>query len=235
MPSPPCYVLRAMTERPILFSGPMVRALLEGRKTQTRRVVTWQPPEWVGEIATGRYHPTKTDRDGEEYPGSEIFGAYDDQGEWGCRCPWAPGDLLYVRETFVDGVVPKYRADYPDDQTEIIVGNNEHLPVWGVAWKPSIHMPKAAARIWLRVTDVRVERLQEITDEDAIAEGVTEFGGQFKGAYHAGDHMSGVSARECFARLWDSLNAKRGYGWDVNPWVWAITFSRATRTEEPEK
>ena len=100
-----------MRERPILFSGPMVRALIEGRKTQTRRIVKPQPHEDCSAIEVGRYHPTVIDRHGDEQPGAEIFGAYSLDGDWGAKCPYgAPGDRLWVKETFATTPDTFYRA-----------------------------------------------------------------------------------------------------------------------------
>ena len=247
-----------MSEKPILFSGLMVRAILDGRKTQTRRVVKIQPPEDVGEIVTGRYHPVIIDRDGVEQPGRETFGAYDYDGQWGCRCPWESGDLLYVRETWGtkrmvsltqrrapwDEVV--YRAGRQVRASKDAPPGNFDTQTWPLSWsedkpddrwRPSIHMPKWAARIWLRVTDVRVERLQEITEMDAKAEGFEDTevvghstaGRPFGDGFTMGPLTEWTSASGNFARLWEALNAKRGYGWDANPWVWVVSFERSSK------
>ena len=230
-----------MSEKPILFSGLMVRAILDGRKTQTRRVVKIQPPEDVGEIVTGRYHPVIIDRDGVEQPGRETFGAYDYDGRWGCRCPWEPGDLLYVRETW--SPVPWSDGNGNDTTKVLYRATDPHGGNWrpkeGDRWRPSIHMPKWAARTWLRVTDVRVERLQEITEADAKREGFADtetVDRSLEGKRLTADLTFGAmtvwaSASGNFETLWDALNAKRGYGWDVNPWVWVVTFER---TEAPQ-
>jgi hypothetical protein len=188
-----------MKEYPILFSGPMVRAILDGRKTQTRRVLNPQPdfaaqPHFQhgrGHAGTGWYCSET------EYP---------DEGSQFYRCPHGiPGDRLWVRETWTKNVAGFfYRADFPLAD-----------PTWGpVFWKPSIHMPRAASRITLELTEVRVQRVQEISEADVLAEGVT-------GVWKQGDHGY------LFSKLWDSINADRGYGWNVNPWVWALTFKRA--------
>lgn len=177
-----------MKERPILFSAPMVRALLDGRKTQTRRVVKPQP------TAT-REEAIRTYGKG----GTFILEA----GFFGVRCPYGQlGDRLWVRETWgACAGSPVYRAD-----------DNATCPDGG-RWKPSIHMPRWASRITLEVTGVRVERLQDISEEDAIAEGVPE---------QRGDPWA-------FQCLWDSINgARERCSWAANPWVWAITFSRRT-------
>jgi len=175
-------------ERPVLFSGPMVRAILEGRKSQTRRVVKPQPPHGIKSV----YAPITRD------PGNWQGVASDDLIGWYGRCPYGiPGDRLWVRETFQRARGGfQYRADGITTPR---------------AWKPSIFMPRTASRITLEVTGVRVERLQDISEKDARAEG--------------------VDAAPCFCipyrRLWDSLNAKRGFGWEKNPWVWCISFSKA--------
>lgn len=180
-----------MKERPILFSGPMVRAILAGRKTMTRRVMKPQPDyELVRPVVdrkTGEVH------------------AYCDPEPTGLKCPYGvPGDRLWVRECWgpCEGGVC-YRADegpkvVPDDGR----------------WHPSIHMPRWASRITLEVTDVRVERVQDITPAACASEGfdfvVTD----------------GLMPRGQFAKLWDALNSKRGFGWEANPWVWVVDFRR---------
>lgn len=201
-----------MHEHPILMSGPMVCAILEGRKTQTRRVMRPRPHECEGEWFwnNGRF----------------VYGL-PNQGElctvalgiWGA-CPYgAPGDLLWCRETWaMGGNGPFYKATDSDGTVHI-------------AWKPSIHMPRWASRLTLRITDVRVQRVQEITEEDAKAEGVDEWipcraitG--LKGIRFGEGASRKATCLEHFAYLWDSINARRGYSWDSNPWVWAITFER---------
>ncbi len=180
-----------MTERPIIFSTPMVVAILAGRKAQTRRVIVPQPERRLEKTAgalTWRY----TDREGID-PKSPHF-----------RAPCQVGDTLWVRETFSlspDG--PIYRASGSD------AGMLE--PGDRIVWRPSIHMPRWAARLFLRVTDVRVERLQDISEADAIAEGRS---------------LTRDDPRGYFPETWDSLNARRGYGWDANPWLWVISFER---------
>ena len=189
---------------PILFNTEMVRALQVDMKTATRRVIKPQPP------IDFRYPQADdfkscwwwTDKDGD-----------DDMMRWwpsyenGLIPPYEPGDILYVRETWAESAEGyAYKADFDGAEG------------WG--WRPSIHMPKEAARIFLRVTDVRVERLQEITEDGVIAEGVKPSGGNF--------------ALDDFEPLWDSTikPADRAlYGWDANPWVWIIEFER---TDKPE-
>lgn len=168
-----------MAERPILFSGPMVRALLDGTKTQTRRVAR---------------------------PKRSIEPMTDE-------CPYgAPGDRLWVRETFAiyanGSVVYRASAEGLDPRSEQVLC---------ARWLPSIHMPRAASRLTLEITDVRVERLQKISEADAEAEGVA-----FMRKHPDIDET--LTASQLYAALWDSINEKRGYGWDANPWVWVVSF-----------
>ncbi len=239
-----------MKERPILFSGPMVRAILDGRKTQTRRVMKNQPPDDVAPISVSRYHPTIVDRNGDEAPGDEIFGAYSDDGEWGCKSPFGePGDRLWVRETHevrrigtetFEGGRPArryagiaYQAD--DGRAEVDIDLNTFQALDAKesrGWSPSIHMPRWASRITLEITGVRVERLKAISEDDAIAEGID--GPMCSAAVGRAPsrHELLPAAVHGYAHLWDGLNAARGYGWDANPWAWVVQFRRI---DGPEK
>jgi len=201
-------------EHPIIFNGPMVRAILAGRKTQTRRVMKPQPdPD--GKVDVGEIGSTR----GFAYV----------RGSRGGRCtkipcPYGqPGDRLWVRETWAltdqagyheADAWPVYRADDPDWET-----------MEGWRWRPSIHMPRWASRITLEITDVHVERLQDISAGDAAAEGVD-------GVVSVAITHDPVPSRNAFRVLWDSINAKRGYGWDANPWVWVIEF-RVLHSQQP--
>ena len=211
-----------MKEHPIIFNGEMVKAILGGCKTVTRRIVKPQPTtdNWPAKITCGLYAPTKIDRCGDEYPGTDVYGFANENEGW--VCPYGvPGDRLWVREAF--SVVPLksgkmgpiYRADGDDEFDRIEVG-------WQFMekWRPSIHMPRWASRITLEVVSVRVERVQDIDEMDATHEGIEK-------------HI-GIHARHDFSILWDSINAKRGSGWDVNPWVWAIEFKRLAERERKE-
>jgi hypothetical protein len=213
-----------MTERPILFSAPMVRAILAGQKAQTRRVMTKQPHDDTT-VHVERFHQTVVDRHGDEQPGPETFGAWWDDGETGLKCPFgAPGNRLWVRESHwffqdehdpVTGYTPpvlttedvEYRADGE---------STRH------GWRPSIHMPRWASRITLEITEVRVERLQAISEADAKAEGAP--------GYEEGvdppppEDGCKWSYRSSFMRLWESINGAES--WAANPWVWVITFKR---------
>lgn len=183
-----------MKERPIIFSAPMVRALLDSTKTQTRRVVKCHVEDYDGALIT-----------------------------W-ASCPYGqPGDRLWVRETFTDllgtGIEhrpipsgPLQRYVYAAD---IKPGSNsdEARKEFGIKWKPSIFMPRAASRITLELTAVRAERLQDISDADALAEGVDR----------TNTSISGY-AKERYRRLWESINGPDS--WAQNPWVWVIEFKR---------
>jgi hypothetical protein len=191
-------------ERPVLFSAPMIRALLDGRKTQTRRIVKPQPVYGsIEHLGTGWYwQPGKARWSN---PASDA----DCAAGMIPRCPHGvPGDRLWVKETFgpcAGGIV--YRAEggaaCPD----------------GGRWKPSIFMPRWASRITLELTGVRVERLQAITEEDARAEGVEP------APFCKAGRRSELGHVEAFEDLWDSINVDRA-PWSSNPFVWVIEFKR---------
>ena len=187
-----------MTERGMIFNGEMVRAILGGRKTQTRRPVKF---------------PVIDKNMGCELAGNELAGELAAGNYW--NSPFGkPGDRIWVRETFGDcGVRLAYRAD-TDDGAKCKVER----------WTPSIHMPRWASRILLEITDVRVERLKSISEEDACAEGVEFDCMHCDGPFGGCDCTQPDSAGEAFATIWKSI-----YGadsWQANPWVWAITFRR---------
>lgn len=213
-----------MKTRPILFKAPMVRALLAGRKTQTRRVVKLRG---FGPSPTKVYDWEFIDERGPWTMFSSISTARLLE-----KCPHGgPGDTLWVRETHA--LLPEqlviYKADGPADE-------DAH---W--TWRPSIHMPRWASRITLRVTDVRVERLQDITEEEAKAEGVESaamvVNGSSEGTryrdYLSRTEMSRADVAEWFVSpvdsyrsLWDSINGPGA--WDANPWVWRVGFEKVT-------
>lgn len=215
-----------MAERPILFSSPMVRAILDGRKSQTRRVVKPQPSDEFSpssRLVVG-YYPTKVDRHGEEYPGNIVYGVADDSE--GYVCPYGvPGDRLWVRERFMHYANVLHADDTRTPHIKFRDGSyfdgqrlpNARIPSrddW-TRWRPSIHMPRWASRLTLEVVSVRVERLNDISEADARAEG------------YCGDGVSRheSEARNWFAGLWDSINAKR-HPWASNPWVFVVEFKR---------
>ncbi|EKA44661.1 hypothetical protein [Pseudomonas aeruginosa] len=200
-------------ERPILFNDQMVRAILEGRKTVTRRVVTPQP-DFLGSMVDP-YTPFKTLDAGLH---ARITYPY---GE--------PGDRLWVRETWGlqvrsygggAGEFIVYRATNPD----AIYCKSSEGREYPVKWKPSIHMRRHSSRILLEITAVRVERLQDISEEQAKAEGVRDAG---EGSFDVEDskHFA-ADPRESFASLWSSINGESS--WDANPWVWVVEFKRVT-------
>ena len=198
--------------KPIIFSTPMVQAILAGRKTQTRRAIKPQP-SW-GRVITEQ----------------EAF----NRKRW-LTAPYRSGAKLYVKETWAnisdwadvdpevgvfDGYI--YKADW-EDGTE------------APKWRPSVHMPRGAARVFLRVTGVRVGRVQDITPGDCLDEGVMNEtcyncllqAGKCRPQRDVDIFCGGDDAIiDKYAELWGSLNAKRGYGWDANPWVWVIEFER---------
>lgn len=205
--------------KPILFSTEMVKAILDGRKTQTRRIVKPQPTpsmDWVGRLID------TTCRENRKNVGKLHWS--DKKEHIFAKDYCQVGDILWVRETwqFMPDGDKKFRVCYAADgefkDCKRPENWNPYLYNYE-RWRPSIHMPFEAARIFLKVTDVRVEKLNCITEEDAIKEGVISGQGQKR-----------WTARSAFMDLWDSINFKRGYGWDSNPWVWVISFERTENT-----
>lgn len=244
-----------MEIKPILFNTEMVRANLDGRKSCTRRIVKPQPQgrlcyAFAGcDCGTWGY-PSKTAYEnwGDEYKLPEDITDEELKKRW--KPPYHTDDILYVRETWCKGLERYiYRADYSD--TEKFYQGGKEIEM---KWHPSIRMPKEAARIWLKVTDVRVERLQEITEVQAQAEGIRGYskdGNLYKYAvtddwwinYH-GKHKEIATgtwwqdmprtAREAFSYLWNSTIKKSDldlYGWNANPWVWTIEYERCEKPE----
>lgn len=222
-------------ERPILFSGPMVRAILDGRKTQTRRVVTRLPEAREG-WARHSLRPCL-------YAGGWSW--HDEHGnchhcDWTVRCPFGGvGDRLWVRETWLDDGTGEpgnihYRASASD-------GDLEWLRADGRRWRPSIHMPRIASRLTLEITDVRVERLQDISDGDVSAEGITAEAVQALWDANRG-HRGEVthqgrfpgfeefSPHDLWCAAWTLINGAAS--WDADPWAWVVEFRRVgTRAE----
>jgi hypothetical protein len=210
----------ATREKPILFSAPMVKAILDGRKTQTRRIMKPQP-EYFEQYPHWRWTTPQLRKDG---LGPFAIDSGDRPGIFG---KYIPGETLWVRETWgprTEQGKPvesrhyvKYRADFIDDSPPAD-GMDWHT--YEDKWRPSIFMPRWASRITLEITDVRVERLQEITNADAEAEGV---GGMrdMRFAVALGNlHTTGH--RFNFRDLWESINGKGS--WESNPWVWVVSF-----------
>lgn len=193
-------------ERPILFSAPMVRAILDGRKTVTRRPVKGAALKWLEEF-TPEYVAD---------PANSL-------------CPFGkPGDRLWVRETwarvgYCDPGYLTFAATYPS----CLPADLENIPAASeIRWKPSIHMFRADSRILLEITDVRVERLKDISEQQALAEGIYS-DPAVNGMYtYDGDHYTSKSdgPDRAFAELWNTT----GGDWDANPWVWVVEFKRVT-------
>lgn len=222
---------------PILFNTEMVRAILDGRKTVTRRVVKPQPKmrlcyAFAG-YGHGKWH--YPDKNAWEYWGEE-FKRPDNIESDELKRTWTPpyhtDDVLYVRETwFKDLDRYMYRADY--SFKEKFYKNGKEIDM---KWRPSIHMPKEAARIFLKVTDVRVEQLNMISEEDMVAEGIYPYKEQKTEMELNYGILDGakteIELEYEFADLWDSTLKKSDldrYGWDANPWVWVIEFERCEK------
>lgn len=199
-----------MKERPILFNGEMVRAILDGRKTQTRRVVKpdmandFDPPRSQADVEAG--YPFFQDKYGDHHKAVD-------------HCPYGQvGDRLWVRES-----IRKAPLNVGEFYHHIQYCADGHTDIWADwVWQrdvlPSIHMPYGMCRLFLEITDVRVERVQDITIQDIIAEGVSS---------NMREHDACVDLSEKFKALWNQINEPRGFGWESNPWVWVVSFSRA--------
>lgn len=205
-----------MRERPILFSGPMVRAILAGNKTQTRRIAK----------------PVKHPDLGKLYDAGALVLEREPQHVIDRACPYGrPGDRLWVRETFVQGFPYDAQQDRHLQYDE--EGNELPMRTWyratdpdigwadddgwqtNVPWRPSIHMPRHACRLILEITGVRIERLQAISEADAEAEGVDFL-------RHIPDADETLSAKQLFECLWTGINGAES--WDAHPWVWVVEF-----------
>lgn len=195
-----------MKERPVIFNGEMVRAILAGRKTQTRRVMKPQPEPVPGQ--PGEYWwPAKA------FETMVKMSDFQRVGFEGAAADASPfgriGDRLWVRETFGDcGVRLVYRADTDDGASCQVT-----------RWTPSIHMPRSACRLLLEISDVRVERLNDISEQDALAEGMDD--GTSQAAIAAGWFEK---PRRAFRRLWEQIYGQES--WSSNPWVWVVEFKQ---------
>lgn len=224
-------------ERPILFSTPMIQALLAGRKTQTRRItgldpINQNPDQWEiyrsnsGDTGFGWNYPKPNDY-------ALVFRNTKSGEKTIIKVPYGePEDILWVRESFVTGAVYEdecllydeagdaitrtwYKATSPDLSWFDCGDSVENVP-----WKPSIHMPKAAARIYLEITDIRAERVQDIREEDAKAEGAKM--SEFPFDYYSVSFMA----------LWQKINGPES--WEANPWAWAVSFTLLSTTGRPD-
>ena len=204
-----------MKETGLIFKAPLVRAILEGRKTQTRRVAKPVKRPDLGNLYT---------------PGALAMGR-EPQHVIDRACPLGqPGDRIYVRETF---------SRHPEWGQLAFRADGEEFEdadgwLWEPKWMPSIHMPKELARIWLEITGVRLERIQDISEADAIAEGVNRIAHGREGSYYSAirneQHPKNwICPDDAFRELWEST----GGDWDANPWVWAIDFKVLSTTGRP--
>lgn len=207
----------------MIFNGEMVRAILDGRKTQTRRIMKVQPSDGFHPTHNGYdldlnahwYTPGVVDKNGYLQPAKkEVFGVADENE--GYTCPFgAVGDRIWVRETFC--AVPDH--DEPAGCSALLYAADGNGP-YG-KWTPSIHMPRCASRITLEITGVRVERLNSISEEDAQAEGMELTG--WRPTYSDPDSGGEVwTPYDNFAQLWESIYGEGS--WQANPWVWVIEF-----------
>lgn len=222
--------------KPILMTTEMVKAIFEDRKTQTRRVIKPQPEKCKGSAgeSIGVFTPLYKMPYGiditEERMICKTIKEYD-------VCPYGKvGNRLWVRETWCDpnneGLNVFYKADFP------YYYNNQHgdrvkMEVDELKWKPSIFMPKNYSRITLEITDIRVEKIKDTSEDDCMLEGIdmeTDHASlciniEDCTAYE-NDLIDGSAIKTVFSKLWDKINRKRGYGWGVNPWVWVIEFKQ---------
>lgn len=226
-------------EIPILFSTPMVQAILDGRKTQTRRTnglteINKNPGDWIFVECfsmAGKYPIIPVFRFENQKTGDLID----------VRCPYGkPGDILWVRETWQHDLkidLAKDKAEFVPNGKFVFAADGTQIVAYETGkygrWKPSIHMPKVACRIWLEVVGSRVERLQEITEEDAAKEGLVAHD---EYSYIPGEAVQQIekhnSAYGQFRDLWASINGEES--WNVNPWVWVVEFKVLSTTGKPE-
>lgn len=207
----------AKTSHPILFSAPMIRAILDGRKTVTRRIVNPQPkPDWkyqgINGLGEFLFYPPDLNPRHEE-------------SDWTFKSPYGIANHeLWVREKWcLDYENPLRVAGYFADKTSNVKRLGELKADGSPRWRPSIHMPRWACRLKLEVISIRAERLQEITEDDAASEGAEPI--PTYGVYPSRHAARVMSYREGFRVLWDSLNSERA-PWDSNPWVFRIEFKR---------
>jgi hypothetical protein len=224
--------LEAIKERPILFSGPMVRAILEGRKTQTRRVVKWKPYA-AGDVRNYNFSGMSLGFYMSDLPrsGYVLRTRGGSSGCWNDRtkpahCPYGkPGERLWVRESFLPckGCGTPCRPSeasyvcFPDGgqvfgDGGVIDGTGKQLDWEGYRFSPSIHMPRWASRITLEIVSTRIERLLAISEADKLAEGGT--------------------ADQPFGTIWKKINTEPGIRWEDNPWVWVVEFKRINPTTD---
>lgn len=213
--------------KPIIFNAEMVRAILAGRKTQTQRVI-----KQVDDLDEFTQLQSDVDRTDAVFQDKllEIAGV---DASFRIKFPYdTVGKQLWIRETWAtdkqfDSVKP---SEIPKHLADIWYAARGAKPEWAGRTRPSIFMPWVFSRITLKITDVRVQRVQDVSGEDCIAEGATSLAELNLGLQRSNPtsfhEQNRLVARRKFARLWDAINAKRGYGWEANPWVWVIEFKR---------
>jgi hypothetical protein len=215
---------REIAGRMPAFTAENRKKSIAGEKSVTRRVIIPQPPNDVGKIyGPEMYNPIAVDKSGDEYPGKEIYGIYDDSGEWGTRCPYKPGEIRVMTE-------PLFKIDdycgYQDDKYKtfdypLVINNQTHELLkwrWKIDVLQSRFMLMEAGRFLYRITEVSAERVQDISPYDIQKEGLND--NAINPIFRA------ANLQNKFIDLWNSINEKRGYGWSVNPWVWIIDFER---------
>lgn len=214
-----------MAIKPILFNTEMVRAILDGRKTCTRLVVKTRRKDACGFFVTRKTDGT--------FAGIYEYDENESMFDNKLKPPYQSGDILYIRETWGEGYAEGTYIYKADDKLAELPTFKETSKI---LYHPSIHMPKEAARIWLKVTDVRVERLQEMTLKDFKAEGIYDDYKTYSETYT--DHLRQMAYQKVFARLWNSTIKKSDldrYGWEANPYVFVIEFERCEKPEEERR
>ncbi len=235
-----------MKERPIIFNTTMVKAIVEGRKTQTRRIMRRQPD------SVERFkHAEETTDTNAKY--AILRCNNNPKGFKRCNSGWFAdakyktpftefnvGDRLWVRETFCYGHIDEFDAEHPDDRKLFIDqydGRNKtsfpkqwcienNVEIEDVVWRPSIHMPRSASRILLEITKIRIEKLNQISSQDAVQEGLLKLPASGRYVLNRGDQYFGavsINPREVFKWLWESIYGSSS--WELNPWVWVIEFN----------
>lgn len=224
-----------MKEHPIIFSGEMVRAILEGRKTQTRWVIKPPPEIKIRDIGEDCSELIWSDKKhclniggglSQEQLLRKIANDY---------CPYGKiGDRLWVREAWwkAPPITIKMLREGADTWSKVYYAVEEEesdLEKWGWRKMPSIHMPRWASRLTLEIINISIERVQEINEKDAGEEGIEIIKGMAGDFYRDYSHINARAFKSpilSFCSLWNSINAKHGFGWDTNPWVWVIEFKR---------
>ncbi len=222
--------------KPILFNTQMVQAILDGRKTTTRRIVK-------GNINDLDLIGTGSSRCNDTFD-TTLFGKLDKEKVWNSdvkervKAPYMPGDILYVRETWFEGDILDSNEDIVE--RNIVLYRTDDLEkhdIEEIKWRPSIHMPKKLARIFLKVTGVTVEKLQDITIDGCLDEGVskkirTQMGYAVE---ESEESFNLIQAKDTFRKIWSSTLKKdqcEKYGWIANPYVWVISFERCEKPNE---